>query len=103
MRRRRLSGLALACAAAMSMAACAGPKLAASVSGASEVIPAPEYEIRGKTAYAQLWIDSAIESGVAGLGWPRPKSFDAPPQPKAKPAPAVAAPKKKSLLKRWAS
>ncbi len=91
----------------MSMAACAGPKLAASVSGASEVIPAPEYEIRGKTAYDQLWIDSAIESGVAGLGWPRPKprpkSFDAPPQPKAKPAPAVAAPKKKSLLKRWAS
>lgn len=51
--------------------------------GECKIFEAPKYEVRGKRAYDQDWIDSTVEGGVGGCRWkrpaPRPASLDAAP------------------------
>ncbi|MEY9466274.1 hypothetical protein ABH973_006687 [Bradyrhizobium ottawaense] len=68
--------------------------------GECRIFEAPQYEVRGKRAYDQDWIDSQVEGGVGGCHWkrpaPRPAALDAAPAGKAAPLPA----KRKSFVRR---
>lgn len=96
-------------ATAFILAGCAGGagSLTGTVVG-TQNLRTPEYEVKGRTAYDQRWINITTEALVDGFGQPRPKArpkeFDAP-RPKAKAksvakaAGAKAAPNVKG--KRW--
>jgi len=86
----RLASIALL---ALLLAGCASRGGPASIAGGEcRIFEAPAYEVRGKRAYDQDWIDSQVEGGVGGCRWnrpaPRPASIDAGPPAKAAAAPA---------------
>lgn len=96
--------LALFCAVLLTGCASQGAgSLTGTVTG-SRNLHTPEYQVRGRTAYDQRWINQTTEALVVGFGQPRPKarpaSFDAPRQagaPKAKVTPANA----NSTKRKW--
>jgi hypothetical protein len=88
--------------AGLTLGGCASAdgKIGTVIGGECRLFHTPEYEVRGRTAYDQKWINVTTEAGVDGCGQPRPKarpaSLDA---PRVKAAPtATAAPKPK---KKW--
>lgn len=42
--------------------------------GVCDAFPAPQYQVLGRTAYDQDWIDKSVEAGVAGCGYARPEA-----------------------------
>src|SRR6185369_14125323 len=57
------------------LAACAGPNSLQTFAGGScQAFPRPEYQIKGKTKFDQIWADRVTEAGVAGCHWQRPKA-----------------------------
>ncbi|WP_448031559.1 hypothetical protein [Bradyrhizobium liaoningense] len=77
------------------LAGCGHSGRASIAGGECRIFEAPQYEVRGKRAYDQDWIDSQVEGGVGGCHWkrpaPRPASIDAAPARR----PAVAKPAKR--------
>src|SRR4051794_15671112 len=55
------------------LAGCASRGPASIAGGECKIFEAPQYEVRGKRAYDQDWIDSQVEGGVGGCHWTRPK------------------------------
>lgn len=77
-----LKRLGLLLLIALTVTACAGTNLPASVSGGEcRVFEAPPYAVRGAARYDQRWIDSNVEAGVSACRWqrpqPRPAGLDA--------------------------
>lgn len=74
----RLASIALL---ALLLAGCASRGPASIAGGECRIFEAPQYEVRGKRAYDQDWIDSQVEGGVGGCHWhrpaPRPAAIDA--------------------------
>ncbi|WP_158669496.1 hypothetical protein [Bradyrhizobium guangdongense] len=55
------------------LAGCASRGPASIAGGECKIFEAPKYEVRGKAAYDQDWIDSTVEGGVGGCRWKRPQ------------------------------
>jgi hypothetical protein len=75
----------------MLAAGCAHKGPASIAGGECKIFDRPEYEVRGQKQYDQDWIDSTIEGGGGGCGWPppkpRPPELDAAPPARAAPSP----------------
>lgn len=91
----RLAQVAALLTLATTLAACGHNRAVSVTGGEARAIEPPPVEIRGATSFDQRWIDATIESGVQGLGWPRPAPR--PPELDAKP---VAQPAAKPVVKK---
>lgn len=80
----------------LALAGCATAPVGSVSGGECRIVRTPEYAVKGRTGYDQIWINRTTEALVDGCRQPRPKarpaSLDAKPKPKPKPAPQ---PKKK--------
>lgn len=54
------------------LSACATKTNFASLEGSCSSFPRPEYQIKGRAKFDQIWADKITEAGVAGCGWTRP-------------------------------
>lgn len=83
------------------MAGCAHKGPASIAGGECKIFERPEYEVRGQKQYDQDWIDSQVEGGGGGCGWPppkpRPPELDASPPTRAAPPPVK---KRPGLIRR---
>lgn len=72
--------------------------------GECQLMHTPDFAVRGKTTYDQVWINKTTEAMVKGCKQPRPKarpaSLDAKPTP-AQVAAVVPKAKPKGRLRRW--
>lgn len=59
-------------AIALLLAGCGHRGPASIAGGECRIFEAPPYEVRGRRAYDQDWIDSQVEGGVGGCHWKRP-------------------------------
>lgn len=96
----RLLQLVLVVTIVLLVTACSTSPIGSVTGSECKIVRAPEYAVKGKTAYDQNWIDDTTVGIVAGCNQPRPKarpaSLDAPVISKAMPLPKPA-PKKKRL------
>lgn len=85
------------------LAGCATSKLA-SLAEVGKAFPRAEYQIKGRTAYDQAWIDKTTEAEVAAFGFQRPQQrpaeLDQGLRAVARPSSPAAPARKPSLLQR---